>query len=1171
MKDAFRSSLLIVLVSLLGILLAAPSANAQNLYASIRGTVTDQSGAVIGGINLAATNVSTGVSYRTTSANNGAYSFLQLPIGSYTVSAEQSGFKKFETQGIHLDINQVYALDVRMEVGAVSQVLTVEATAAQVNTTDMQLGTTIGGNQIVDLPLNGRNWTQLEQLQPGVVGTTDRFGGNLGGFSGNGAETQQNSFLINGTDSNDPTLNTVLIVPSPDAIAEFRLVTNTLNPEYGRNSGTIINALIKNGSNQFHGDAFEFYRDTFMDAKSWFELTPSPFHRNDFGGTVGGPVVKDHTFFFFSYEGFREAFPQSHQNPNVYTKLERGGNFSADAGTFNANPIPFAMFGDSASPCPVGGAQCAAGSATYAQLFSTGMIPTQDFNPLAVKLMNQFVPLPNAGQTFDFNPTTTETTNQYIYRVDEQLKQSDALWFYGLNQSTPSQDSLPFTGATLPGFAEFATRHYSQYVLDWNHTFSPTSLNEARFGYTRFNFAAVEPVTPITPASYGFTGITTQDPAVSSLPLMTVNGLFTLGFSNNGPQPRVQDTYNFVDNFSKVSGHHTIKAGFDLDLIQVNNPFFSNLNGNFGFSGQGAFSTGIAGVDFLLGLPTTYNQGSGSTVRNRGREYYSYIQDQWKVKNNLTLTIGTGWDVETPWRNLFGNGEINAAWRPGQQSTIFPGMPVGFVYPGDAGINQYGGQSIHWHDFAPRLGFAWSPTGSGKWSVRGGIGLYYNRSESELALQTLGNPPFAVSSTGALNACGSVGFATPFISANGTCSSAQVFPFTPPTPGSTFSPVPFEPIGLGTVVADPRFTAPRATNYNLTIERQLDNATVLSLSYVGNQGRHEEGAIDLNLAGLPNGTNPAAAAFLSQFPGQPAPTQNCTSGFALGSPACPPSGTPGGTPYNLGVYGETGEELTEFNSHYNSLQIELNRRFSNGLQVLAAYTWSRYFDQTSSLENGAFNFPGINTFNYKSMWGPSTNDAPQRFVVSYQYTLPIFKLTHHWRPLTDGWNILGIYTLQHGTPVAVFDFGSSSLDYNLATSFFAGPDRANQNGTPIAFGNPRSSGNLWVTNGSSVFGVPAPGAGIGNANRNPFYGPGINYTDMAIEKDIHISESKYFEVRLETFNTFNHANFANPTTPGFGSGEDASEPASFGQIFSVIQGSTNGDGRVLQLGAKFYF
>jgi len=1190
MKLIMRNFAIVALViGVIAALIAVQPALADNLYGSIRGSVTDPSAAAVPNVEVIATNTDTGIVFKTTSGSDGLFVFPQLPIGNYKVTTTLRGFKSFQASGLHLDLNQVYALNVRLEVGAVAEAIEVSANPVQVESTDMQLGTTVQGSQIVDIPLNGRNWTQLQQLEPGIVATTDRFGGNNGGFSGNGQETQQNSFLINGVDSNDPTLNVALVIPSPDAIGEFRLVANTLNPEYGRNSGTVVNAVIKNGTNSFHGSAFEFYRDTFLDARAWFKPKASPFHQNQYGGTIGGPIFKDHTFFFFSYQGLHQTFPQAASTPVVYSSAQRGGDFADQAGNFSTNPIPFAMFGDSASSCPVsGGVQCQPGGATpltYADLFRTGVIPSEDLNTLSLKLMNQFVPLPNAsGNKYQFNPSTVGKDNQYLFRLDHKLGSKDTVWFYGLFESHPSTDSLPFTGATLPGFPEQAQRHQKQFSFSWNHTFTPTLLNEVRVGYTRFNFAAVEPVNPINATTYGFTGIIPQNPAVASLPLMTVGGLFTLGFSNNGPQPRIQNTYQAVDNLSKVWGHHNLKAGFNLDLIRVDNPFFNNLAGNFSFSGAGAFSTGVPGADFLLGVPDGYSQGSGSIVRERAREYYAYVQDQWQVRPNLTLTLGTGWDVETPWRNLFANGEIMSAFRPGQQSTVFPNAPVGFVFPGDKGINKYGGMSVHYDHFAPRFGFAWSPGASHNWSVRGGIGLYYNRSESELSLQTLTNAPFALTSIGG-TICGAPAFANPFQSvafATDGCSAPQVFPFVPPAPGSSIDFTPFEPIGLGTVVNDPRVTAPRSTNFNLTVQRQLDKATILSVGYVGSLGRHEEGAALLNLAGQAPGVNPAAAAYVGA-------NGKCTNGFHLADPnRCPAFGTPGGTPYDLNVYGQPGIENTEWNSRYNSLQVELNRHFSNGLQILAAYTWSRYFDQTSNLENSAFNFPGINTFDPKHMWAPSANDAPQRFVVSYTYTLPFYKLSHHWRRLTDDWNVTGIYTLQSGTPVAVFNLLSTSLTCDLNVSFFACPDRANSSGVPLKHVNPRTTqfdssgnslGNFWFINGSgavndpgAAYVIPAPGAGIGTASRNPFYGPSINYTDMALEKSIHIDETKYIQLRLETFNTFNHANFNNPLTPGFNS-EDASpiNAGTLGQIFSTRQISTNGDGRVLQLGAKFYF
>ncbi len=1188
-KHAFRFSVVFLALGLVFGLAWTTPASADNLYASIRGTVTDPAGAVVPDAKLTATNVATGIKYTVTSGKDGLFTFVQLPIGDYDVRVEKAGFKAFAEGRIHLDLNQIFNLQVKMELGVVSDTITVEANPTQVETTDMQLEHTVTGNQIVDIPLNGRNWTSLMQLEPGVQASSDRFG--TGAYSTNGSETQQNAFLINGTDSNDSALNVPLVIPSPDAIGEVTMITSTINPEYGRNSGSIINAAIKSGTNNFHGSAFEFYRDTFLDAPAWFEKTASPFHQNEYGGTIGGPIRKDHSFFFFSYQGLHERVPQAGaptETP-VYSAAERGGNFAA--GAFGTNPIPFPMFGDSASTCPVsGGVPCAAdGTNNYASLFSTGVIPTQDFNPLAVKLVNQFVPLPNAtGNEFTFNPITTETSSQYIYRVDEKPRQQDTIWFSGLYQTTPSVDSLPFTGTTLPGLPENAKRHYQEYTTAWTHTFSPTTLNEAGFSFLRFNFVAVDPVTPINPANYGFTGINPQNSALASLPLMTVTGLFTLGFSNNGPQPRIQNTYQAKDNFSKVAGHHTLKAGFSMERLEINNPFYANLNGNYSFAGGGTFSSSVPGADFLLGIPDNYIQGSGSIVRGRGREYYSYFQDQWQVRKNVTLTLGLGWDIETPWKNLFANGEIMAAWRPGQQSTVFPTAPPGFVYPGDTGINKYGGVNVPYKDFAPRLGFAWSPFSSSKLSVRGGIGIYYNRSEEELALQTLLQPPFALGTNGA-SSISAPAFATPFTTVNsapvGTIPSGartNPFPFSPPSPGATnidFST--YAPIGLDVNVSDPHLTTPRATNFNLNFQYQLSKSTIVTLGYVGSIGRHEEGAYDTNLAGVAPGINPLAAAAgcgfglaLGGCPLQTPTTENPNLTWTNGAPV------PGATPYNLAVYGHPGVQATAYNSNYNSLQAEFNRHFSNGLQVQAAYTWSRSFDQTSSLENSAFNFPGINPFNIPGMYGPSANDAPQRFVVSYEYTLPFYKLTHRWRRLTDDWNVVGIYTLQHGFPIPVFDLLGQSLTCDLFDAFYACPDRPNQVGKPTIV-NPRitqfgangisgNNGNFWFTNGPTVFPVAASGA-AGNANRNPLYGPGINYGDMAIEKNVHLTETKYMQLRLETFNTFNHANFANPGN--FGTSEDASaaDAATFGQIFGVRSLTTNGDGRVVQLGFKLYF
>jgi len=1195
MKQVMRNfAILALLAGSMGLLVTVQPAFADNLYGSIRGTVTDPTGAAVVNALVEATNTDTGIVTRVTSNQTGSYVFPQLAIGNYRVSVSAKNFKTFRAAGVHLDLDQVFSLNVKLDLGAVAEVVEVEANPSQVETTSMQLTTTITGTQIVDLPLNGRDWTQLLQLQPGVQGASDRFGTAAVGnsYSSSGAETQQNSFLLNGTDSNDTSLNTPLVVPSPDAIGEFNMVSSTINPEYGRNSGAIVNAAIKNGTNQFHGDVFEFYRDTFLDAKPWFQQKAALFHQNQYGGTVGGPIVKDRAFFFFSYQGRHSATPQpagfansynsfflGQPTPTVYSQAERGGDFSAD-GAFGKKPIPFAMFGDSASICPVSsGTECQPnGKNSFQSLFSTGVVPTQDFSPLSQKILSQYVPLPNgANNSFQFNPLEIAKRDQYLGRIDEKLSSKDTVWFYGLFENDTTNDDLAFVGSNLPGFGSANPSKTYEYTLAWNHTFSPTMLNEARFAYLRFNYPSVTPLATQDPAAYGFTGITTsQAKQFSQLPIMAVAGRFSLGFSADGPQPRVQNTYQVVDNLSKVWGHHTLKFGFNMDRLEINNPFYSNLNGTYQFFGSGPFSTGNAAADFLLGIPDSYAQGSGSVIRARGREYYSYGQDQWQVRPSLTLTLGLAWDIETPYQNLYANGLVLDAFHPGQQSTVFPSAPVGLVFPGDKGVNQYGGATVKYNHLAPRFGFAWSPGDSHKWSVRGGIGLYYNRTESEATLQTLTNVPFSLTTAGGGVGGGSPAFANPYNSVNQVAigkiptvcpagctvtDNATPFPFSPPTNGAAVpSFAPFEPIGLNDVFYDPRLTVPRATNFNLNVQYQISKSTVATIGYVGSIARHQEGAYNMNPGGTATG-NPAAVA------------AGAVSDFGLGATVCPadlnssisglPKGAclPGTFAYNANVYGEIGVFATNWNSNYNSLQASINRHFSSGLQLQAAYTWSRNFDYTSNLENSAFNNPGFNALNFARNYGPSANDAPQRLVLNYVYTLPFYKFGHRWKRLTDDWNLSGIATFQKGFPVGVFQTNFTDLQYSGSQSFFAAPDFVNATGAPLNINhNPRQT-QQWVNPAAFV----APALGVqGTANRNPFYGPGLNFWDMALEKNVHFTESMYVQLRFETFDTFNHANFAPPVN-------NVSAGPAFGTIDNVLPISTTGAGRVVQLAGKFYF
>jgi hypothetical protein len=1165
------SLLLSILVALMVMTspLAVQTAKADNLYARIQGVVTDPSGSVLAGAKLTATNVGTNISYDAESKSDGGFVFLNLPVGTYKVTATSTGFRTFTATGIALVLDQVYALNIKMELGQVSEQVVVEATNVQVETANTQLGTVINGDTIRDMPLIGRNWTNLQQLEPGVVATSDRFGT----FSTNGSQSQQNSFLIMGQDSNDLPLNTPLIIPNPDAIGEFNMVTNTINPEYGRNSGAIMNASIRSGTNAFHGDAFEFYRDTFLNTKDFFQKSPSVFHQNQFGGTIGGPIFRNHTFFFFSYQGTRARQAQAFGVPTVFTPAERSGDFSADGLQSSKAGSPFAMFGDSASTCPVsGGTKCAAGT-PYNKLFSTGVIPSQDLNTVAVNLTTKFVPLPNLGTNqFTFSPVTTNSADQYIFRVDHTFGSKDTLTGYGYIQTNPTADTLPFTGATVPGFGDESKRHYKQFTLGWTHTFSSSVLNEARLGYTRFNFDAVEPQTPTLPSSAGF-AINPQDPAVAGLPVIGITGLFTLGFSSNGPQPRKDQTYGLTDNFTWVHGKHSFKFGIDDRRFHVSNPFFASNSGTFGFGGGGQFSTGLPGADFLLGIPDTYTQGSGSFIDASAQGYYTYAQDSWKATSTFTVNYGVGWQINTPVTDHFNHSRAINCFRPGQQSTVYPTAPMDLVFPGDANCTP-SGYSTGYKHLGPRLGLAWAPHSSGKlgwltgdqgkFSIRAGAGIYFNQIEEELTLQNLQAPPFALGSGGIADSpvFGNPSFAAPFTDVSTGVSIGNKFPFTPAPAGSPVDFTFFEPFSLN--LLDPHFSVPYAINDNLTVQRELPGQMVLSVGYVGSFGRHLERAFDLN-----PGINPAGCAA----------TPACVANRVFQG-----SNFPANFKFDPTIFGGLGQQATDGTSHYHSLQVFLQKRISHGLTYGLAYTYSHAIDNGSGFENTSFGTRGTNTAVPILNVGDSAFDARHRFVANYTYEIPVPQALRGGNKgrLFQGWRIAGITTLQAGFPINISNSDFTSLTCN-AFFFYGCPDNAEQLTPSIQKFNPRQvqtlvNGRNQTIKNANFFFAPADFCNsrsnascpmqygmFGNDARDSLHGPGMIVTNLAILKDIHLTEQKYFELRLESQNTFNHVSFNNPN------GDVNS--SNFGKITSDAAGAGGpGQGpRLVQLGAKFYF
>ncbi len=1168
-----------------------PRVFAQGLtYGAIHGTVTDASGAVIPGATVSALNTSTGIAHKTTTDATGYYIFPQLHIGGpYTVVITKPGFQTSRLVGIILHVNDNLFENATLQTGTVSQTVRVSANAVQVQTSDTQLQETLTSNQIAKMPLLGQDATILQKLQAGTVESSDRFGN----YSSNGAQTQQNSYLLDGSDINDAPLQTQGITINPDALAEVTFVTSTSNPQYSRNSGAIANEILKSGTNQFHGDGFEFYRDTFMNLGGYFALPGQRpvFHQNLYGGTLGGPVVRNKLFFFTAYQGFRNrnAFTQQTSVPTASQLGTTTGiaNLSQDANAFTGGinsagltslSIPVSIM-TPAGPCGPNTART-----TWSSCFPAGSpveILTSSFNPIATKLLS-YVPPPNVGSavgnTYDnFNALNTAASDQGIIRLDYHLSQNDELWASTVFQSNPTTQTLPFTGATLPGWSETDARHIKIFNASWTHTFNPDTLNEVRGGYYRFNFAAVEPSVVTPPSALGFT-ISPQDTGAESDPLIGVSGYFTLGFSNNGPQPRRDTNMDYADNFTRIIGNHNVMVGAEIEKFGVNNPFYANNNGNFSFNGSGTYTSGDPLLDFLVGIPSSYAQGSGAQIDAHSWDIYGYAQDDWKTTSSLTLNYGLGYEIMTPFANLQYGGKAVICFTPGAQSKVFPTAQASLLYPGDPGCNNQGGASPKFDKIAPRVGIDWSPSGKAlgwltgpagehEFALRGGFGVYYNRDSEEAQLQNLEDPPFGTTSAGVADIPGlSPSFADPWVDIAGNGQETNKFPYTFPTPGQTINFAQFVPYDLSTI--SPAYNVPTAYNFNLNIQRQIPGDQILTVGYVGSLGD--------NLVRAYEADRITAA-------GHAAAVAACT---AAGTSACLSNASflslndPQWFRETSGNFLSVGRVYTNGSSNYNSMQVSLAKNPTHGIYYTLAYTWSHALDNGSGFESSGFgnDIAGTNWvpgFRYLS-YGNSDFDARNRFVASYGYQIPLLAAMRQNRFINEalgGWNIGGITALQSGFPAPIGDTGQNrSLYCNAATfSFYGCPDTAETSTFHPALMNPRStSQHYWFNPGDFS---PEPLGTFGNVKRNFIHGPGFNYTDMNLFKNFPLGRHdspRVLELMLQAYNVFNHPNFATPDG-------NVNDGAAFGTITSVIQPSADGGagdpqpGRVVQIAGRIEF
>jgi len=1144
------------------------TAYAQVTTATIHGDVTDLTGAVVPNAKVTALNTATGISTVTNSNRSGLYTFPSLQIGPYTVDVQASGFERSETKSIALTANADLEISVKLKVGTTAETITVEASAAQVETANTQLEQTITDTEIENIPMLGRDAASLQKLAPGVVESSDRFGG----FSTNGSQTTSNSYLLDGVDNNDGPLQDEGLVINPDALAEENIITSTLNPEFARNSGAIVNQVLKSGTNKIHGSGFEYYRDTFLDNAPFFSLSKPPYHQNLYGGTLGGPILKDKLFLFAAYQGDRNRTGEVTQTRVFQNGVLSSGDFTNENNIANggangtvglsSNPIPFAITTASGTCGPT------SAKTTWAACFPAGssvVIAPSNFNSVASALANQYVPAGNSGSVtvpyYNFNTADTGAADQGILRADYHLTGKDAIYGTGVFQSSPSTATLGYGGSNLPGFATIQAEHFKIFGASETHIFNSNNLNELRAGYYRFNFAAVEPAKIVAPSSVGF-DIYPNNPA-SGVPYMSLSGLFNLGFTREGPQPRKDTNLTAGDNYTWIFRSHALKFGASVEQFRVNNPYSADNSGSFSFAGSGKYSSGDPGIDFLLGIPSTYQQTSDGFTDTVAYEYYAFAQDSWKATSDLTVNYGISWDTETPNNNDQFKGEgITCFEVGGPTSTVFPGGFPGLLFPGDPGCNRAGSATAKWNHFGPRLGFAWSPSngsakligepGAHRFSLRAGFGMYFNRDAEEGQLQNLGDTPNFLNSFGAADQGGSPGFVNPFadVTGNAAVSEKSPFPYTPPAPGSALNWLNY--VEQDTSSVDPHYTVPYIYNFNLNVQRQLTNTMILQIGYVGSLGHKLATAYEadtITAAGHaaclanPNCYTPAT----STTPASIDPAMHLDFPQYYVEPVVF-QGYP--------AYASIGQLHTTGSSNYHALQISLTKNYSHGLYATVAYTYSHGLDNASGLESSGFNGPGTNWvpgFQHLS-YGSSDFDARHRIVAGYDYGVPLLNSMNEKalvKEILGSWHVAGFTVLQTGFHVDITDDGTFNSGYCDEFSYYSCPDNAVTSTFQIPKEDIRKtyqqSGTATYFNNSSFSQEPV--GTFGNVGRGLIHGPGYDYTDLSLYKNIPIGNdsSRSVQIMLQAANLFNHANFAEPDGnftdgPAFGTvtGVDAS-------------------------------
>jgi hypothetical protein len=1191
-----------------GILLAifvaiCPSAKGQG-YGSIVGTVTDSSGAAVSGAKVTVRQSDTGRETTVNTGQGGAFVFPTLPPSSYSLTVTSKGFQTSQQTGILLQADQSATINAKLQVGAATETVEVTSAVPQVDTTNGTLSQVIGQERVVDLPLNGRNAAALITLVAGVVDATNEGNGvNQGNgktfpaavvTSANGTLPNQSNYLLDGGNNVDEMTNVNGPFPFPDALQEFSVQTSNYDAEFGQSAGAVVNIVTKSGGRKFHGDAFEFLRNGYFNARPYFATTPDNLHRHQFGGTIGGPVIIPHfstgvrTQFFFGYQHTLYHANSNASTTTVPTLAEEGrapGIGYADYGNL-CNTASGNSFNGSGLCVTSGGAAVSTQQITNPftnVAYAYNRIPASDFDAASVAYEKAFptyagVEKPGVigGQVNYFQPTV-QFYDEYVSRVDHAFSDTDHL--FGHYYSNYYEQAAVYNPTMLASYRSYFNTRYQNALIAETHSFTNNLLNNLVLNYQREVALRGGPAGSPDITAFGVNNI--WQPTTGPYLQATVTGYF--GASSSAFASWYRNNYTFNDDIHWVKGNHNIAFGghYELSKFDVINVFTSY--GGFTFStatnkiGSTTYQYPNAAANFQLGFMTGFGQGNFELVNDRNHFPGIYAQDSWKVSPRLTIDYGVRWEDFAPWANRIGS---QTAFNPNNYTankgtSQFSTLPAGMMLTGDPGMAPNGVYSKY-AQFMPRFGFALDINGDGKTVIRGGSGIFFqdrmpgffNLSQASFVPNTISvsltNPGMYGTTPGA-NPGGP--FSNPYCTGCAAGAYANPFPFTLPFPANKAFPNAFQ---LAEYDPSGNFQVPVTYDYNLTIERQLSSNWATRIAYVGSGSRHQFVNLELN------------------------PAVNTGSGLSTNArrvyntaPIVGPCTTNTGCATS---YSQIIDASMTGNAHYNSLQATLEKKFSHGFSVLANYTWSKSYDDmpqatrvsnTEDLNAGeSYVYPlypanatGIPAAAYvpdiKALdRGLSDIDHPHAISVSYVYQFP--KLHEGYaavRVVTNGWRTSGLIQHHSGEALTAYtgtDNSLTGLTQDRAQRDFTKPTYSRDNAGAGDCPGTKSCVN-WLNN--AAFSIPlqnGPGTGFGNVQKGSIRGPGYTNWDAGLVRSFPIFRETNMELRAEYFNLLNHTKLGNPSL---------SNPIGGSTTFGTIT-STNPSAdsqRIAQFSLKYLF